>query len=139
MLVAGRAHKAFTIIFGEAKEGAMEAHNFSLQASITTIHMQNEKKQDATSVASATRTLAKSVFSIGTSILKVTEDDMDESEEEDDSKDGRPQNKKPRIAMEGMRMLKGEKVMPCSSRQASKSNQAMKNLKSVSLRIQMMK
>jgi hypothetical protein len=28
MLVAGKAHKASTITFGEAKEGAMEAHNF---------------------------------------------------------------------------------------------------------------
>jgi hypothetical protein len=100
-LVAGMAYKASAITFGEAKEGAMEAHNFSLQASITTIHMQNEKKQDATSVASA-RTLAKSVFSIGTSTSKVTEDDVDESEEEDNSKDGRPQNKEPRSAIVGM-------------------------------------
>ncbi len=34
---------------------------------------------------------------------------MDESEEEDNSKDGRQQNKEPRIAIEGMRMLKGKK------------------------------
>ncbi len=54
--------------------------------------MQNKKKQDATSVASA-KTFLKSVFGIGTSTSKVMEDDMDESEEEDDSKDGRPQNR----------------------------------------------
>jgi hypothetical protein len=59
-LVAGRAHKASAKTFGETKEGVMEAHNFSLQASITTIHAQKEKKQDVTSVVSA-RTLAKSV------------------------------------------------------------------------------
>ncbi len=51
MLVAGKAHKASAITFAEAKEGAMEAHNFSLQALITTIHTQNKKKQDAKSVA----------------------------------------------------------------------------------------
>jgi hypothetical protein len=58
MLVAGKAHKkASAITFGEAKEGAMEAHNFSLQALITTIHTQNEMKQDTKLVALA-RTLA---------------------------------------------------------------------------------
>jgi hypothetical protein len=85
MLVAGNAHKASAITFGEAKEGAIEAHNFSLQALITTIHTQNEKKQDTKLVASS-RTLTQLVFSIGTSISKVTEDNMDESKEEDDSK-----------------------------------------------------
>ena len=53
MLVPGKAHKASTITFGEAKEGAMEAHNFSMQALITTIHAQNKKKQDAKLVALA--------------------------------------------------------------------------------------
>ncbi len=42
--VTGKAHKASAITFREAMEGAMEAHNFSLQASITTIHTQSEKK-----------------------------------------------------------------------------------------------
>ncbi len=67
MLVAGKAHKVSTITFGEAKEGAMGAHNFSLQTSITIVHTQNKKKQDAKLVASA-RTLAQLVFRIGTSI-----------------------------------------------------------------------
>jgi hypothetical protein len=57
MLVAGKAHKASTITFREAKEGAMEAHIFSFQTSITTIHTQNKKKQDAKLVVLA-RTLA---------------------------------------------------------------------------------
>ncbi len=51
MLVAGKAHKASTITFEEAKKGAMEAHNFLSQALITTIHTQNKKKQDAKLVA----------------------------------------------------------------------------------------
>jgi hypothetical protein len=86
MLVAGKAHKASAVTFGEAKEGAMEAYNFSLHASITTIHTQNEKKRDAKLVALA-RTLAQLVFSIGTSASKVMEDDMDVSKEEDDSRE----------------------------------------------------
>jgi hypothetical protein len=51
-MVAGKAHKESAITYGEAKEGAMEAHNFSSTASITTIHSKNEKKRDAKSVAS---------------------------------------------------------------------------------------
>jgi hypothetical protein len=44
ILVAGRVHKASTVTFGEAKKGAIEVHNFSLQALITTIPTQNKKK-----------------------------------------------------------------------------------------------
>jgi hypothetical protein len=57
MLVAGKAHEASTITFGEAKEGAMKAHNLSSQVMINTIHTQKEKKQDAKLVVLA-RTLA---------------------------------------------------------------------------------
>jgi hypothetical protein len=92
MLVAEKAHEASAITFREAKEGAVEAHNFSLQALITTIHTQNKKKQDAKLVALA-KTLPKSVFSIGTTTSKVMEDVMDESKEEDDSKEENPKNK----------------------------------------------
>ncbi len=88
MLIAGKAHKASAITFGKAKEGAVEAHSFSAQASITMMHMHIENKMDAPLVASA-KTLAKSVFRIGTSIRtsKLTEDDLEESEEEVTSKE----------------------------------------------------
>ncbi len=36
-----KGFKASAIMFGEAKEGAVEAHNFSSSASITTIHSDN--------------------------------------------------------------------------------------------------
>jgi hypothetical protein len=82
----------------------MEAHNFSLSASITTIHSRNKKKQDAKSVASE-KTLAKSVYSVDTS--KVTEDDTDE--EINGLGEGSNNNKKSRankkFAIEGMRLL----------------------------------
>ncbi len=76
-------HEASAITFGEAKEGAVKAHNFSLQASITTIHTRNQKKLDAALVASA-KTLTKTVFSIGTTTSKVTKDNMEDSKEEDE-------------------------------------------------------
>jgi hypothetical protein len=81
-LVAGKAHKATAITFGKAKEGAVEAHNFSLQASIITTHTHNKKKWGSALVATA-RMLSKSVFSIGTSngTSKVTEDDLEGSKE----------------------------------------------------------
>ncbi len=102
-VVAGKAHKASAITYGEAKEGAMEAHNFSTTASITTIHSKNEKKRDAKSVASE-KTPAKLVYSIDTS--KVTEDDTDD---ERNGMEGSEDDKKPspsrRITIEGMRLL----------------------------------
>jgi hypothetical protein len=68
-MVEGRAHKALVITFGEAKEGLLEAHNFSLKALITWTHSKNKKKWDATLVAMA-KSLAKLVFSIGTKKAK---------------------------------------------------------------------
>ena len=34
-------YNALAIMFGEAKEGAVQAHNFSSKASVTTIHSKN--------------------------------------------------------------------------------------------------
>ena len=83
MLVVGKAHEASAITYGEAEEGAIEAHNFSSNASLTTIHSSNERKRDAKSVASF-KTLAKLVYSIGTSKVSEdgTEDEIDDEEEE---------------------------------------------------------
>jgi hypothetical protein len=91
VMVASKAHEASTITYKEAREGAMEAHNFSSSASITTTHSRNEKKRDAKSVASE-KTLAKSVYSIDTS--KVTEDNTDE--ERNESREGSDNDNKPR-------------------------------------------
>jgi hypothetical protein len=106
-MVVGKAHEASAITYGEAKEGALEANNFLLTASITTIHLKNEKKRDAKSVASE-KTLAELVYSIDT--LKVTEDDTDE---ERNGTEGSNNDKKPsasrRITIEGMRLLVEQK------------------------------
>jgi hypothetical protein len=46
-MVAGRVHDASAITFGEAKEGSMEAYNFSFVQLVTSMHSVNEKKKDA--------------------------------------------------------------------------------------------
>jgi hypothetical protein len=75
---ASRGYKASAIMFGEAKEGAVEAHNFSSSASVTTINSKN--MVDSGSVATA-KTLAKLIFSMSTS--KVTSEGSEEEMEED--------------------------------------------------------
>jgi hypothetical protein len=105
-MVSGRVHEASAITFGEAKEGLVEAHNFSSKASITSTHSKNKKKWDAKSVA-LVKSLATLLFSIGTTTLKVTKEDTDKSKETENSirdKDQVQRNKK-RVAIEGMEML----------------------------------
>jgi hypothetical protein len=43
-MVSGWAQEASVITFGEAKEGLVEAHNFSSKALITLTHSKNKKK-----------------------------------------------------------------------------------------------
>ncbi len=107
-MVVGKAHKASAITYRESKEGAVEAHNFSSKASVTTIHLSNERKIDAKSVMTA-KTLAKSVYSIDTS--KVTEDgteDENTGKEEESEDNGNPGVSK-KIAIEDMQVLVGTK------------------------------
>ncbi len=106
VLVAGKAQEASAIIYGEAKEGAVEAHNFSSKASVTTIHSSNKRMRDAKTVASA-KMLAKLMYSINTS--KVTEDGTEDEKigkEEESGNDGNPSTNK-RVAIEGMRIVVG--------------------------------
>jgi hypothetical protein len=126
MLVARKAHKASAITFRETKEGAVEAHSFFLQASITTMNTHNEKKWDASLVASA-KTLAKSVFSIGTSnsTSKVAEEDPEESkEEEEDSNKDKLQKERKRVAIKVMQMLEKKKstAMPFATGESEDEN-----------------
>jgi hypothetical protein len=104
MMVAGKAHEASAITYREAREGSMEAHNFLSATSITSIHMRNEKKRDA-SLAATAKSLAKSVLSIGATMLKVTEDKMKESKEEEYSKSKQIESNQERVTIDGIRML----------------------------------
>jgi hypothetical protein len=108
VLVAGKAHEASAITYGEAKERAVTAHNFSSKASVTTIHLSNKRKRDVKSVTTA-KTLAKSVYSIDTS--KVIEDgaeDENNGKEEESDNDGNPSTSK-KIAIKGMQIFVGKK------------------------------
>ena len=99
-------------MFGEAKEGAVEAQNFSSSMSITTIHSKNVNESN--SIASQ-KTLAKSVFSIGTS--KITCDGSDEEEtNKDKGSDYKGSvTKTSAVEIEGMQMLTREQSKNKSS------------------------
>jgi hypothetical protein len=103
--IAGKGHVASKIMFREAKEGAVEAHNFSSSVSSTTIHSKNVN--DSKSVASQ-KTLAKSVFSLATS--RVTSDGSEEEEmDEDEGSDFDKSATKPSgVEIKGMQMLTRE-------------------------------
>jgi len=112
-VIAGKGHNASKIMFGEAKEGAVEVHNFSSSMSITTIHSKN--KNDSKSVVSQ-KTLTKSVFSVGTS--KIASDGSDEEEtDEDDGSDYKEESTAMSLAVEieGMQMLTREQSINKSS------------------------
>jgi hypothetical protein len=102
MAIASKAYDTSAIMFGEAKEGAVEAHNFSSSVSITTIH--SKDVGDSRSVAME-KTLAKLVFSMATS--KVTSDGSEEEmDKEDDSNNSDTVSAtKLGVAIEGMQML----------------------------------
>jgi hypothetical protein len=97
---AGRSYEASAIMFGEAKEGAFVAHNFSSSASVTTIHSKN--MGDSGSVTMV-KTLAKLVFSMGTS--KVTSEGSEEEMEEGNESEDEAGSKKPEIAIKGMNLM----------------------------------
>ncbi len=98
--IAGKGHDASKIKFGEAKEGAVEVHNFSSSMSITTIHSKNVNGSKS---VTSQKTLAKSLFSMGTS--KITSDGSDEEEtDEDEGSDYEGKaTKTPAVEIEGMR------------------------------------
>jgi hypothetical protein len=98
---ASKGYDASEIMFWEAKEGAVEAHNFSSSTSITTIYSKN--MSNSRSVATE-KMLAKSVFSIATS--KVTSEGLEEEMDEDNDSDSDAGSATyPGVAIEGMQML----------------------------------
>ena len=69
-LMTIRGYGAAAITYGDAKEGSIEAHNFSAALSVTSLHL--TKGKAAEEGLCPTPVLAQSVYSIGTS--KVTKD-----------------------------------------------------------------
>jgi hypothetical protein len=100
-LVASKAYDASAILFGEAKEGAMEAYNFSSSASITTIHSTNRMDK---SVAT-TKTLAQSLFSIKTGTSMVTDGKDNNGISDTESFKIKDHNGKGLIAIKGMEIM----------------------------------
>ncbi len=95
---ASKGHDASEIMIKDAKEGAVEAYNFSSSASILLyIRRMCKSRSMATQ-----KTLSKSVFSMATS--NVTSDGSDEEEmDEDEGSDYKAGSaKKPEVAIQGM-------------------------------------
>ena len=98
---ASKGYNASAIMFREAKEGAVEAHNFSSSGSITTLPSKNMSNSRSVTTE---KMLAKSVFSIA--ISKVTSDgSVKAMEEENDSVYNASLATKPGVPIEEMQML----------------------------------
>ena len=98
--LASRGHDANAITFGEAKEGSMEAHNFSAALSITSLR---STKGRGLALPAPNPTLAQSVYSIGTS--KVTNDSEERSDDDEEDTDGGFESKL--VAIDGMDIVTG--------------------------------
>ncbi len=90
----------------------MEAHNFSSSMSITTIHSKNVN--NSKSVATQ-KTLAKSVFRVGTSKITSNGSDEEETDEDESSDYEGSATKTPAVEIEGMQMLTREQSKNKSS------------------------
>ncbi len=108
-MAIGKIHDASAITFGEAKEGSMEAYNFSSVQSVTLTDSTNEKKKAAKTNA-LVMSLAKSVYSIDTGTSKVTAEDTDEEMDvsEDESSSYSTSAGGRGVAIEGMGILDGK-------------------------------
>jgi hypothetical protein len=99
-----KGYDALAKMFGEAKEGVIEAHTLSSKASVTTI---NSKNMDDSRTVATERILARSVFSMATS--KVTSDGLAEGMDDDNDLDNDGGTEKSEVTIEGMHMLSGHR------------------------------
>ncbi len=100
-LVANNAYNASAISFGETKEGAMEAYNFSSSTLITTIHSKNRTDK---SVAT-TKALTQSLFSIEMGTSKVTNSDNEDKDFNAETGKDDDQDSQWAIAIKGMEIM----------------------------------
>jgi hypothetical protein len=98
-----RGHDAAAITFGEAKEGSIEAHNFSAALSLTSLRSTKGIGRGALESPALNPTLAQSVYSIGTS--KVTNESEERSDDDKDDTDGGSESKL--VAIDGMDIVTG--------------------------------
>ncbi len=102
-LVALRGYDAAAITYGKAKEGAIEAYNFSAALSVTSLHSAREK--GAEEGPGPTPTLAQLVYSIGTSRVTKESDDGSNGEEGNNMKEGNSYHQQ--VAINGMDIVRG--------------------------------
>jgi hypothetical protein len=100
-MATSKAYDASAILFGEAKEGAIEAYNFLSSALITTIHSKNRTDK---SISSA-KTLAQSLFSVETATSKVTDGEDNKDTSDTDSGGDREHEGEGLVAIEGMEIV----------------------------------
>jgi hypothetical protein len=131
LLVALQGYDVAAITYGKAKEGAVEAHNFSTALSVTSLHL--AKGKGAEEKPGPTPTLAQLVYSIGTS--KVTKDSEDESGKEEEGKEADGSSASKQVTIDGMDILHSNgkhgvtllstALMEETSKQASKGERDM--------------
>lgn len=101
--LASRGHNAAAITYGEAKEGAIEAHNFSAALSITSLRSAKKGDKDATKLQAKNRTLEQSVYSITSKVTNESEEKLDNDEAlSEDGSEGRQE-----LTFDGMEIVKG--------------------------------
>lgn len=98
-------HDAAAITFGEAKEGAVEAHNFSAALSLTSLRSSKGGGKGAKVPIPQDFTLAQSVFSVATS--KVTNESEEKLDDDDDSADASREERRVKVTFDGMDIVKG--------------------------------
>ncbi len=72
--LASRGHNAAAITYGEAKEGAIEAHNFSSALSLTSLHSTKKGDKGAAKHPARNLTLEQSVYSITSKVTNESEE-----------------------------------------------------------------
>ena len=102
--LASCGHDAAAITFGEAKEGAIEAHNFSSALSLTSLRSAKRGGKGASKLPAQDLTLAQSVYSIGTS--KVTNESEEKLDDEEESTEDSTEERL-EVTFDGMDIVTG--------------------------------
>jgi len=98
-------HDAAAITFGEAKEGAIEAHNFSSALSLTSLRSTKGGENGASKSPAQDLTLAQSVFSVATS--KVTNESEEKLDDDEDSTEDGQEERQEKVTFDGMDIVTG--------------------------------
>ena len=101
--LASRGHNAAAITYGEAKDGAIEAHNFSSALSITSLRSAKKGDKGAAMLPAKNRTLEQSVYSITSKVTNESEEKLDNDEvSSEGGSEGRQE-----LTFDGMDIVKG--------------------------------